>query len=41
MIKVSSERKNKSGYFLYRVQQSKMKELWDNKENEIWEFALK
>ncbi len=23
--------------FLYRIQQLKMKELWDNKEDEIWE----
>ena len=23
--------------FLYRIQQEKMKELWDNKEDEAWD----
>ena len=25
--------------FLSNIQQAKMKELWDNKENEVWEKA--
>ena len=33
--------KKKSGYdeFLHKIQQSKMKELWDNKEDEAWEIV--
>ena len=29
--------KNQDNEFLHKIQQSKMKELWDNKENENWE----
>lgn len=29
--------KNQYDEFLYKVQQYKMKELWDNKEDESWE----
>ena len=25
--------------FIHRIQQAKMKELWDNKEDEVWESA--
>ena len=25
--------------FLHKIQQSKMKELWDNQEDETWEHA--
>ena len=25
--------------FLHKIQKAKMKELWDNKEDEIWETA--
>ncbi|MAG16277.1 hypothetical protein CMO88_04405 [Candidatus Woesearchaeota archaeon] len=33
--------KNKNQYdeFLHKIQQPKMKELWDNKEDEAWEHA--
>lgn len=33
--------KNKNQYdeFLHKIQQPKMKELWDNKEDEAWEYA--
>lgn len=31
--------KNQYDEFLHKIQQPKMKELWDNKEDEIWENA--
>ena len=36
MVKIFVESKKRNQYdeFLHRVQQSKMKELWDNKEDE-------
>lgn len=39
MIKVFTSVKKKNQYdeFLHKVQQPLMKELWDNKEDEIWE----
>ena len=36
---VKSATKNQYDEFLHRVQQAKMKELWDNKEDEAWESA--
>ncbi len=30
---------NEYDFFLHKVQQHKMKELWDNKEDEAWENA--
>ena len=41
MIKVYTMAKNSNQYdeFLHKIQQSKMKELWDNKEDEAWEDA--
>lgn len=35
------EIKNNNQYdeFLHKIQQPKMKELWDNKEDEVWESA--
>lgn len=35
------ERKQNGQYdeFIHRIQQAKMKELWDNKEDEAWENA--
>ena len=41
MIKVFKEVKMRNQYdeFLHKVQQEKMKELWDNKEDEAWEDA--
>lgn len=39
LIKNVKESKNRRQYdeFLHRIQQAKMKELWDNKEDEAWE----
>ena len=34
-----SKRKNQYDEFLHSVQQRKMKELWDNKDDEVWEKA--
>ena len=31
------KKKNQYDKFLHRIQQPKMKELWDNKEDEAWE----
>ena len=41
MIKVFKSVKAKNQYdeFLHKIQQQKMKELWDNKEDEAWENA--
>jgi len=41
MNKVFKAVKSKNQYdeFLHKVQQEKMKELWDNKEDEAWEDA--
>ena len=41
MISVFRNVKKKNQYdeFLHKVQQVKMKELWDNKEDEAWENA--
>jgi len=34
-----AKRSNQYDEFLHSIQQRKMKELWDNKEDEIWEKA--
>ena len=41
LIKVAKESKKRRQYdeFLHRIQQTKMKELWDNEEDEAWEDA--
>jgi len=41
MVKVFKTIKKKNQYdeFLHKIQQAKMKELWDNKEDEAWENA--
>jgi len=41
MIKIFLEAKKRSQYdeFLHKIQQPKMQELWDNKEDEAWENA--
>jgi rRNA pseudouridine-1189 N-methylase Emg1 (Nep1/Mra1 family) len=41
MSKVFADVKRRNQYdeFLHKVQQPKMKELWDNKEDEAWENA--
>ena len=36
---VTLKRKNQYDEFLHKIQQPKMKELWDNKEDEAWENA--
>ena len=35
----SIKKKNQYDEFLHKIQQQKMKELWDNKEDEAWENA--
>ena len=41
MITVYKNVKKKNQYdeFLHKIQQAKMKELWDNKDDEAWEHA--
>ncbi len=33
------QKRNQYDEFLHKIQQKKMKELWDNKEDEAWEHA--
>ncbi|MDD5132853.1 MAG: hypothetical protein PHD81_04065 [Candidatus Nanoarchaeia archaeon] len=33
------KKNNQYDEFLHKIQQTKMKELWDNKEDEVWENA--
>ena len=39
LIEAAKESKRRRQYdeFLHRIQQAKMKELWDNEEDEAWE----
>jgi len=39
LIKTAKEsgKRRQYGEFLHRIQQAKMKELWDNEEDEAWE----
>lgn len=37
VIYIRIKEKNQYDEFLHKIQQEKMKELWDNKEDEIWE----
>ena len=41
MIKIFLETKKRSQYdeFLHKIQQPKMQELWNNREDEAWENA--
>lgn len=41
LIKLAKEARTRRQYdeFLHTVQQAKMKELWDNTEDEAWEHA--
>ena len=41
MIEIFKNVKERNQYdeFLHKIQQQKMKELWDNKEDEAWEDA--
>ena len=36
---VSVKKRNQYDEFLHKIQQPKMKELWDNKEDDAWENA--
>ncbi|HIH13322.1 MAG: hypothetical protein QT02_C0001G0105 [archaeon GW2011_AR9] len=36
---VSIQQRNQYDEFLHKIQQPKMKELWDNKDDEAWEYA--
>jgi len=38
-IFIKMKQRNQYDEFLHKIQQPKMKELWDNKEDEIWEKA--
>jgi len=35
----AAKKRNQYDAFLHKVQQAKMKELWDNKDDEAWEDA--
>ena len=41
LIKLAKDSKNRRQYdeFLHTIQQAKMKELWDNTEDDAWEHA--
>ena len=41
LIKIAKNQKSQRQYdeFLHKIQQSKMKELWDNDEDEAWQDA--
>ena len=39
LIFFTLKKRNQYDEFLHKIQQTKMKELWDNKEDEIWEDA--
>ena len=41
LIKLAKQQKSRRQYdeFLHTIQQAKMKELWDNSEDEVWEHA--
>ena len=36
---IEIKKRNQYDEFLHKIQQPKMKELWDNKEDEAWERA--
>jgi len=36
---IKQKERNQYDEFLHKIQQPKMKELWDNKEDEAWEKA--
>ncbi len=35
----NAKKRNQYDEFLHKIQQAKMKELWDNKDDELWENA--
>lgn len=38
-VYINLKKNNQYDEFLHKIQQKKMKELWDNKEDEAWENA--
>ena len=38
-VYMTIKKRNRYDEFLHKIQQTKMKELWDNKEDEAWESA--
>ena len=38
-IFIKMKKRNQYDEFLHKIQQEKMKELWDNKDDEAWENA--
>jgi ribosome biogenesis SPOUT family RNA methylase Rps3 len=36
---ISLKKRNQYDEFLHKIQQPKMKELWDNEQDEVWENA--
>jgi len=38
-IFINSRNNNQYDEFLHKIQQEKMRELWDNKKDEVWENA--
>ncbi|MEK6885847.1 MAG: hypothetical protein AABX17_02685 [Nanoarchaeota archaeon] len=38
-IMIKLKERNQYDEFLHKIQQPKMKELWDNKKDEVWENA--
>ena len=39
LVFINSKKKDQYDKFLHEIQKIKMKELWDNKEDEVWEKA--
>jgi hypothetical protein len=41
LIKTAKDSRNRRQYdeFIHRIQQAKMKELWDDEEDEVWKDA--
>jgi hypothetical protein len=41
LIKIAKDSRKRTQYdeFIHKIQQAKMKELWDNEEDEAWEHA--
>jgi len=41
LLKIAKDSKKRRQYdeFIHKIQQAKMKELWDNEEDEAWEDA--
>ncbi len=39
LVEIAKESEQYRSKFLTQIQKTKMKELWDNKEDEVWESA--